>query len=317
VERRRAILLRMEEVALPILDDEVHGRLGRRYGVEIDAWLEGVPPLVHGLARRWRLDRFDLVRRGTVSLVMRCRTSGGSSAVLKLSPDHSRINAEAGALAAWRTRRLPELLAHDATHGAVLMEAIRPGTALDESGSSPSIPAVAALLSALHDHRPSLSAVQPVGERIAALFRSGEANYHRRPDLQELIPRALYERGRRAAESLAADPAHHVVLHGDLTPANVLDGGSTRGLVAVDPAPCWGDAAFDTVDLLMWRLDDLATLSARAQELGDHLGSPPERLLRWCAAFAASSALEEAEGARLGEPPPARIRMLIDLSSSI
>jgi streptomycin 6-kinase len=111
-----------------------------------------------------------------------------------------------------------------------------------------------------------------------------------------------------------------LVLHGDLTPANVLDGGSIRGLVAVDPAPCWDDAAFDPVDLLLWRSEDLATLGARAQELGDQLDSRPERLLRWCAAFAASVALEEAEEAEeasIGASPSARIRMLIDLASSI
>jgi streptomycin 6-kinase len=42
------------------------------------------------------------------------------------------------------------------------------------------------------------------------------------------------------------------VLHGDLTPSNILDGGAERGLVAMDPAPCLGDAAFDAVDLILW-----------------------------------------------------------------
>ena len=166
------------------------------------------------------------------------------------------------------------------------------------------------------EHPSPSPALPPLEERIASLYRSGEKNYARRPDLQALVPQSLYERGRRAAHALAADTTPRVVLHGDLTPANVLDGGTERGPVAVDPAPCWGDPAFDTVDLLMWGADDLASLTARAQGLGDRLGLPEDRPLHWCAAFAAMVALEQAEAAGRDEPPPPRVPMLVDLARS-
>jgi hypothetical protein len=38
-------------------------------------------------------------------------------------------------------------------------------------------------------------------------------------------------------------------------------------LVAVRPAPGWGDPAFDTVDLLLWQADDLETIDDRAHRL--------------------------------------------------
>jgi streptomycin 6-kinase len=211
---------------------------------------------------------------------------------------------------------VPHVIASDEAQGALLMEAIQPGTALDESGQVPETSALAALLTALHQHAPPSESVPRVEERIASLYRSGEANYTRRPDLQEVIPRPLYERGRRAAEALAAEASRRVVLHGDLTPANVLDGGTGRELVAIDPAPCRGDPAFDTVDLLMWRADDLTTLSARAHDLGYRLGFPQERALRWCAAFAAMVALELAEAAPPGQPPSTRLTMLAELASA-
>jgi streptomycin 6-kinase len=53
-----------------------------------------------------------------------------------------------------------------------------------------------------------------------------------------------YERGHRIAQ-------YHTpiaLLRGDLTPSNILDRGAGRGLVAIDPAPCVGNAAFDAVD---------------------------------------------------------------------
>ena len=67
----------------------------------------------------------------------------------------------------------------------------------------------------------------------------------------------------------------------------------------------------------MWRSEDLTTLSARAGDLSDHLGCSPHRALRWCAAFAAMTALEDAEAVPPDEPPPPRVSMLVELASSI
>jgi streptomycin 6-kinase len=96
----------------------------------------------------------------------------------------------------------------------------------------------------------------------------------------------------------------------------VLHAGAGRGLVAVDPAPCWGDPAFDTVDLVMWQAEDLATVAARARDLGRRLGFPEETALRWCAAFAAMIALELAEAAAPGAPTSPRLNMLLELEGS-
>lgn len=197
----------------------------------------------------------------------------------------------------------------------MLIEAIRPGAALDESGRVPAPSELAALLHALHEDGPPRSSARPLRARIDALFESGTANYLRRPDLETVVPRDLYEQGRQAAESLAdRPPCRQAALHGDLTPANVLDGGIDRGLVAIDPAPCWGDPAFDVVDLLFWQTDDEETLTQRAAELGTLTDLPAERILGWCAAFAAMVALEQAEGSIADDAESSRIAMLVGLA---
>ncbi len=66
-------------------------------------------------------------------------------------------------------------------------------------------------------------------------------------------------------------------------------------MVAIDPAPCLGDPAFDTVDLLFWRAEDVETIATRAEQLAPAVGADDKRLLNWCAAFAAMVALEIAE----------------------
>jgi streptomycin 6-kinase len=64
-----------------------------------------------------------------MSVVIRCRTSDGCPAVLKISPDRKRLATEAAALDRWTTVHTPSILAVDAVVGALLLEAIEPGTA--------------------------------------------------------------------------------------------------------------------------------------------------------------------------------------------
>jgi streptomycin 6-kinase len=103
-----------------------------------------------------------------------------------------------------------------------------------------------------------------------------------------------------------------VLLRGDLTPSNILDGGASRGLVAIDPAPCLGDAAFDAVDLIVWQAGDLETVQARTKRLAAATGIDAERFFRWCVAFAAMAGLELASQ-RNG--PSDRLRALLEPTS--
>jgi streptomycin 6-kinase len=279
---------------VPELDHELRRRLRRRYGDAIDDWLDALPPVLTRLAGRWGIEWGSLIQRGNMSVVIRCRTADGREAVLKVTPDRERIAHEAVALEQWTTAHVPAVLAVDEREGALLIEAIEPGTPLAESESYPPMDRVSDLLAALHKSTPD-PRFRPVADRVAYLFDAGLINYDRRPELAARVPRELYERGRRRALELAADPGPTVLLHGDLTAVNVLDGGSRRGLVAIDPAPCVGDPAFDAVDLVFWRAEDVETIADRADRLGRATAGGTGRLLQWCAAFAPMVALELAD----------------------
>jgi len=103
-----------------------------------------------------------------------------------------------------------------------------------------------------------------------------------------------------------------VLLHGDLTPSNILDGGPERRLVAIDPAACVGDPAFDAVDLIMWQAEAPAAVRGRAQALAAETGADPDRMVEWCAAFAAMNALELACRGCTDGP---RLATLLDLAT--
>jgi len=285
----------MAASSVPELDEELRLRLGRRFGSAIDAWIGALPAVLGDLGERWNIEWGTLVQRGSMSVVIRCRTADGRPAVLKASPERARVAHEAAALARWRTIHVPAVLAVDESVGALLIEAVEPGTPLVDTAAYPRLDKLVALLTSLHEDGVPDPLYRPVADHIAYLFDSGRKNYERKPDIAELVPPELYARGRRLAMRLAADAAPTVLLHGDLTPVNVLDGGAERGLVAIDPAPCLGDPAFDAIDLVLWRADDLETIAVRAEQLARGIGADAGRLLDWCSAFAGMAALEIAE----------------------
>jgi len=244
------------------------------------------------LVERWEIELGSPIPRGSVSVVVRCRLRDGRRGVLKVSPDRARLADEAAALESWATPHTPAVLALDEPLGALLIEAIEPGTPLDESAAYPSLESVAELLTSLHAAGVLDPAHPPLERRVAYLFDSSTKLYAADPKLAERVPTELYERGRRLAMRLVADAAPTVLLHGDLTPSNILDGGEQRGLVAIDPAPCLGDASFDAIDLVLWQTAEVETIETRSEELAGAIGARPDRLLAWCTAFAAMTALE-------------------------
>jgi streptomycin 6-kinase len=297
---------------VPGIDAAVRQRLTARFGSEVEAWFEQLPGVLTALAQRWQFELGSPIPRGSVSAVFRCRMADGRRAVLKASPDRARLALEAAALDAWQTVHTPAVIALDEQLGGLLIEAIEPGTPLAVSSTYPTAESVAELLDSLHGGGVPDPSYATVGQRVAYLFDSSAKLYERHPELAALGPRDLYERGQRLAVRLAQRHPPTVLLHGDLTPSNVLDGGAERGLVAIDPAPCLGDAAFDAVDLVLWQADDLETIQARTQRLAAATGVEARRLLGWCVAFAAMSALELASQ---GTGPAARIEALLGLAS--
>jgi streptomycin 6-kinase len=257
---------------------------------------------------------FDaLIPRGSMSVVIRCRMTDGRPAVLKVSPDRTRLANEAAALDRWTTVHTPSVLAVDASLGALLIEAIEPGTPLVDSPTYPALEGVVELLTSLHAAGTPDPSYPSLADHVEYLFNSGTQPYKRRPELVEVVSPELYERGRQLATGLVERVSPTALLHGDLTPSNILDGGNSRGLVAIDPAPCLGDdLAFEAIDLLLWQADDVEMIAARAEQLAPAIGVDARRLIDWCTAFASMVALELAEAPNT---PPERIEALVWLAN--
>lgn len=287
---------------VPGIDAGARQRLTARFGSQAKAWFDELPGVLTVLAQRWQLELGTPIPRGSMSAVFRCRRADGRRAVLKASPDRARLAFEAAALDAWHTVHTPAVIALDEQLGALLIEAIEPGTPLDLSLIYPAADSVAALLNSLHESGVPDPSYPAVGQHVTYLFGSSAKLYERHPELAALIPPELYERGHRLATRLARHDSPVVLLHGDLTPSNILDGGAERGLVAIDPAPCLaampvacGARALGTVragnvspdpchDLVCTFLGDLDELVIKVAALcGDqHGGAFPDEILTEC-----------------------------------
>jgi streptomycin 6-kinase len=315
-------------MAFPPLDPAMRDRLTTRFGPSVASWLDALPAQVATLAARWEVTVGSppLVDGGSTSVVVHGRAAAGAAVVLKLTPEPDLARAEgdvleaasagsvagsAGASSSDSARHappFPRLLARDDALGALLIEAIEPGTPLDRSAGPLAAPAVGALLRGLRSI-PAADGLPPLRERVAWCFdlferrvardgteahggadARGGAEAHggdgRAADL------AALGRGRALALRLADGwDAAPVFVHGDLHPGNVLDGGPVRGLVAIDPRPCMGDPGFDAADLALWGVARVDESERQIDAVATVAGCDAERLAAWCAALAAMAAV--------------------------
>lgn len=249
--------------------EAVYGRLEARFGDRVAPWWAALPVTAAALSESWGLEIGVPVGRGNTSLVLRCRRADGRAAILKLSPDAELATAEASALRAWsRSGRVPAVWGYDGAAGALLLEAIASELPLSEGGSDAGLAEVAALIGDLHRSSAGVEAhgSVPLADRVEFIFDLWTRRYGRAAEVTEVVPLGRLHRGRELARGLARDTGAAVLLHGDLHPGNVLDGGSGRGLVAIDPRPCVGEAAFDAVDWVFWQAD-ASSWRRRSEEL--------------------------------------------------
>ncbi|RNL84603.1 aminoglycoside phosphotransferase family protein [Halostreptopolyspora alba] len=305
----------MSDSTTQLVDSKQRQRLLRRFGTGADNWLARLPTLVEELAAEWKLSIEGPAPHGRTSVVLHCTTIDGSAGILKVSPDPGLGTEEARVLRLWETSgRVPEVWEVDAGRGAVLLEAIGTGRTVALQGEVPPMEVIGSLITDLHAvHVPPevWRELRPLSSRMNFLF--DQFGYRRAvAPVAELVPAAYLHHGHARVRALAEANDEGVMLHADLHPGNVLDGGPERGLVAVDPRACIGDAAADTPDWVLWKATSVAEVERRAATLAAALGIPQSRVIAWARACAPMYAITEVERGREREEPFA---MLMELSA--
>jgi streptomycin 6-kinase len=277
-----------------MIDPAARQRLVMRFGPWANEWCDELPARIDRISRRWGITIGHPVSRGSTSCVLFCERSGGRLAVLKLSPDPGLISEEAAALRAWQSSgRVPEVLGYDEENGALLLEAIQPGTVLADTQIAPHLDEVAGLVRDLHaTGEEAIEDFPSLIEGVEFMFTFYRERL-RRHDISSPVLEDLLERSLVVAREMAARPGRRVLLHGDLHARNVLDAGEDRGLVAIDPRACVGDPAFDLIDWVLYDSLDRRTLMRRAERLSGRAGVDSSNLWRWCGCTAVLVAISQ------------------------
>ncbi|MEE1767546.1 aminoglycoside phosphotransferase family protein [Streptomyces sp. JV185] len=231
--------------------DSVTTRLVRRFGPQVAQWCADTPNLIARLTSRWDLSLGESLPDGASSITLRCQWPDGTPAVLKLSPDRALLTEQAGMLEWFAdSGRVPAVLAVDGDAGAMVLEAVVPGTPAEDMPAASLSGQWPALLAALHGVAPPPRPARVLRGRCEEAF----ARVGRRlsePAISARIDVTAWNRAIQRCERLLDTQATTVLLHGDLHLGNVLDGGAERGLTAIDPKACVGDPCFDAVDYVL------------------------------------------------------------------
>ena len=241
--------------------------------------------------RRWGVSSRGPLSGGFRSSVFDCVTAAGDEVVVKLVRHPVEAAMEAAALAAWTaTGASVDLLDFDNEHAALLLERVRPGTALSIGFGAVevAVEVAAALLGRLHVTPPPNSGFMTVAEIYDAWERRSVADntYFRRVRSE---PRrgseglARLPAARHAAMTLSASAATTVLLHGDFIDKNLLLDGT--GYIAIDPIPRIGDACSDIGFFAAGR-PPVAGILDLAAAIAARLGADPLRAQRWAAVWA-------------------------------
>ncbi|MFC3897633.1 phosphotransferase [Lentzea rhizosphaerae] len=175
--------------------------------------------------------------------------------------------------------RVPAVLAIDAEAGAMVLEEILPGTEAEDLPGATLPRQWGELLAALHGVAVPAHWPWDLRGRLDEAFgRIGQRLTE--PAIGARIDQTTWQRAIRRCETLLDTQTRLVLLHGDLHLGNVLDGGPSRGLVAIDPKACIGDPCFDAVDYVVAGAGHEG-VEARCQRVATACGLDGDRLYSW------------------------------------
>ena len=239
------------------------GTVGRR-------WLDELPEVVAELEARWLVTLDRSLAGGTAAFVASGRTMDDMPVVIKVGLPDPALRSEIETLERARGRGYVQLLAHEASRGAMLLESL--GPSLRGSGLTP--PQQLAILGALTS---TAWTIERAGSGPAAVpFNKAvelrDLVHGLWRDLQPGCPLGVRDAALACADRRAAafDPTGCVVVHGDAAAANALRvptprEGAETGFVFVDPDGFVGEPAYDLgVALRDWCTELRASADPRA-----------------------------------------------------
>lgn len=226
-------------------------------------WARSLAGVAAGLARDWSLQRAGDPMWGYVSVVWPVRGPEGQAWVLKVGEDDPRNRAEGAVLQAWQGLGAVEVVRHDPSTGALLLEALDPARDLEAEAD---VDAATAVVGGFIASFARVAAPEGVPDFADELRRIHRSVLPRRDLPVQGLTRRDFDLALDTLASVAEDldaSGPWPALHGDLHYCNVLhtrEGEPDPGWRVIDPLPMLGPAEAEVIAPLRNRWDDaLAT----------------------------------------------------------
>lgn len=241
-------------------------------------WMRRLPDQVAEAERRWSL-RVQEPLDSSCNYVARARRADAGEVVVKLRVPGIEFVRELEALRLYGGRRAVMLLEADPANGAMMLESVRPGRVLADTGSDEEATTIAAsVMRTLWRPAPESHPFTTMSEFEGGVewLRACSENK------ASPIPTTLAGRAEGLLREFAASRDAPVLLHGDLHHYNILSAERVPWL-AVDPKGVVGDPAYEVGPLLYNRLFETGSpasvLKRRVDQMSEELGFDRDRIV--------------------------------------
>ena len=253
-------------------------------GPEGIAWLERLPAIVAHCAQQWSLALEPPFPHISINYAAPAVRADGTAAVLKVCFPSREFYTEAEALRLFAGRGAIHLLAADLERGALLLERVRPGSALHTVADDREAARIAATVMR------RLWRPVPAGHTFPALGDWMRNMATKAPQIigqSGAFPYRWIERALELHRQLSASLVEPVLLHGDLHHENIL-AAEREPWLAIDPFGVVGEPVSETGPLLLNAVPSGADLAATRRiltrwvdHLASELGADRVRLAAW------------------------------------
>ncbi len=299
----------------PALTEQAIDTIKQTRGPSALAWLKRLPDILHTCEERWSLRIERTFPNLSYNFAASARQQVGTEVVLKVGmADDMEFRNESHALKIFDGRGAVRLLEFASDLGAMLLEQLDPGTALESLVNDEQSTIIAAgVMRRLWRPVPSTHAFPATTDwakglqRLRQRFNGGTGP----------LPTSLVELSEKLFVELHSSQAESVLLHGDLHYGNILSA-QRQSWLAIDPKGLIGEPAYEVGALLRNPLPELLTmpnpkriLSGRLDQFSEYLGLDRDRLCSWGLAQAVLSAWWSIESNENGWQPTIKCAELL------
>ncbi len=270
----------------PVILQRFYNYQGR---AQTDAWLELIATKLDDWCRTWHIELEIIEPPDTFNVVLFGRSGRVGDVVLKISPPTFESRAELEAVQQASGPGFVRLIEADPSISLMMLERIRPGTALRDAGLSDEAMTRIGAARLLEFWQ------EPVrNDDLIPLERWAREPLEHEPDKHPQLPGDLLRIGGDIARELLSTPSSHTLLHGDLHHQNILRRGDGEW-VTIDPKGLIGERGYDIATWMMnpWGAplsDDFIQIANRRLDIfSEMLGEDRQRLARWAVFHAALS----------------------------